>query len=250
MPVATRLGIYAGAYGARLIEALKANYPALAELLGEEDFEALGAAYVRAHDSPFFSIRYYGDALAALSRRRTPTTRRCALLAELARWEWAHDARCSTPPMPSRSGRGALRASRPRSGRQLRLSGTRACTRLALALERAADLAGAQRWRGAPGARVSRRARRVAPVAAGPAELLPLAASRPRRRRSMRRAPAALRRAVRRLAACTRSARRRRRRRRRRSCAAGSRRGSSAAPPEATHTRRRSTRPARAQSRA
>jgi hypothetical protein len=87
VPVATRLGIYAGAYGARLIDALRVSYPALAELLGEEDFEALGAAYVRAHDSPFFSIRHYGDALEAFLGAY-PDTAEVALLGELARWEW------------------------------------------------------------------------------------------------------------------------------------------------------------------
>ena len=87
VPVATRLGIYAGAYGARLIDALKASYPVLAELLGEEDFAALGAAYVRAHDSPFFSIRHYGDALEAFLGEY-PDTAEVALLGELARWEW------------------------------------------------------------------------------------------------------------------------------------------------------------------
>ena len=87
VPVATRLGIYGGAYGSRLIDALKTSYPALAELLGEEDFEALGAAYVRAHDSPFFTIRHYGDALEAFLGVY-PDTADVPLLAELARWEW------------------------------------------------------------------------------------------------------------------------------------------------------------------
>ena len=75
VPVATRLGIYAGAYGSRLAEALAANYPALAKLLGEADFQALAAAYVRTHDSPFFSIRYYGDAPARHFSPATETTR-------------------------------------------------------------------------------------------------------------------------------------------------------------------------------
>ncbi|HET9330699.1 MAG TPA: DNA-binding domain-containing protein, partial [Steroidobacteraceae bacterium] len=57
VPVATRLGIYAGAYRSRLADALAANYPALAKLLGAADFATLAMDYVRAHDSPFFSIR-------------------------------------------------------------------------------------------------------------------------------------------------------------------------------------------------
>lgn len=87
VPVATRLGIYAGAYGSRLIDALANSYPALAALLGEEDFRALGASYVRAHDSPYFSIRNYGDALAEFLGTHADYAD-VPLLAELARWEW------------------------------------------------------------------------------------------------------------------------------------------------------------------
>ena len=88
VPVATRLGIYGGAYGARLTEALQINFPALAQLLGEGDFEELAAAYVRTHDSCFPSIRYYGHELPAFLTRE-PAYAEVPLLAELARWEWA-----------------------------------------------------------------------------------------------------------------------------------------------------------------
>ncbi len=64
VPVATRLAIYGGGYGSRLAEALASNFPALAQLLGEGDFQALAESYVRAHESPYFSIRYYGEHLA------------------------------------------------------------------------------------------------------------------------------------------------------------------------------------------
>src|SRR6185437_196367 len=87
VPVATRLSIYGDGYCSRLIEALEANFPVLSELLGEEDFANLGAAYVRAHDSPFFSIRYYGDALAEFLAT-DPGYCGAPVLAELARWEW------------------------------------------------------------------------------------------------------------------------------------------------------------------
>ncbi len=85
--VETRLGIYAGAYGSRLSDALESSYPALATLLGEEDFQALGAAYVRAHDSPYFSIRNYGDALGEFLGTHADYSG-VPLLAELARFEW------------------------------------------------------------------------------------------------------------------------------------------------------------------
>jgi hypothetical protein len=88
VPLTTRLGIYGGAYRSRLAEALEANYPALAKLLGPVDFATLGAEYVRAHDSPFFSIRYYGDQLPAFLAAREDYTA-APVLAELARWEWS-----------------------------------------------------------------------------------------------------------------------------------------------------------------
>jgi hypothetical protein len=88
VPVATRLGIYAGAYRSRLADALQSNFPALAKLLGEEDFHTLAAEYVRSHDSPYFSIRYYGDALPQFLAAHEDYAA-APVLAELARWEWS-----------------------------------------------------------------------------------------------------------------------------------------------------------------
>jgi hypothetical protein len=87
VPISTRLSIYGDGYRARLIEALQANFPVLSELLGEVDFAALGTAYVGAHDSPFFSIRYYGNALADFLAS-APEYSGAPVLADLARWEW------------------------------------------------------------------------------------------------------------------------------------------------------------------
>jgi hypothetical protein len=88
VPVATRLGIYAGAYRSRLAEALESNYPVLARLLGESDFSALAADYIAAHDSPFYSIRYYGGELEKFLATREDYAA-APVLAELAQWEWA-----------------------------------------------------------------------------------------------------------------------------------------------------------------
>lgn len=88
VPVATRLGIYSAAYGARLTEALQANYPALHQLLGESDFEMLAAAYIRTHPSSFASIRHYGHALEQFLTQ-DPKYAAVPILPELARWEWA-----------------------------------------------------------------------------------------------------------------------------------------------------------------
>jgi hypothetical protein len=87
VPISTRLSIYGDGYRSRLIEALQSNFPVLSELLGEGDFQALGTAYVRAHDSPFFSIRYYGNALADFLASE-PDYASAPVLADLARWEW------------------------------------------------------------------------------------------------------------------------------------------------------------------
>lgn len=83
-----RIEIYANAYVSRLAEALAHNFPALAKLLGGQDFGALARAYIAAHDSRHFSVRWYGGSLADF----LATDARYAevpLLAELARWEWA-----------------------------------------------------------------------------------------------------------------------------------------------------------------
>ncbi|MBV8910709.1 MAG: putative DNA-binding domain-containing protein [Gammaproteobacteria bacterium] len=88
VPVATRLAIYGDAYRSRLAEALESNYPALARLLGETDFQRLASEYVRTHESPFFSIRYYGDALTQFLATHEEYVA-APVLAELARWEWA-----------------------------------------------------------------------------------------------------------------------------------------------------------------
>jgi hypothetical protein len=87
VPVEIRLGIYGNAYRSRLIEALQASFPVLAAVLGETDFETLAAKYVSTHDSPFFSVRYYGDALADFLAADANYSS-APVLAELARWEW------------------------------------------------------------------------------------------------------------------------------------------------------------------
>ena len=100
VPVQTRLSIYGDGYRTRLIESLESTFPVLAEVLGAGDFETLGARYVAAHPSEFFSIRYYGDRLAEFLATDADYSS-APLLAELARWEWAmaavFDAADTTP---------------------------------------------------------------------------------------------------------------------------------------------------------
>lgn len=88
MPARARLGIYRNAYRARLAEALETNYPALAKLMGEQNFATLAQEYVAAHDSHSFSLRQYGHELAQWLAA-SEQYRSMPLLVELARWEWA-----------------------------------------------------------------------------------------------------------------------------------------------------------------
>ncbi len=78
---APRLSVYRHAYRARLAGALRTNYPALAKLLGDTEFERVAAGYARAHPSRHFSIRWHGAQLAAFLGEGP--------LADLARMEWA-----------------------------------------------------------------------------------------------------------------------------------------------------------------
>jgi len=87
LPVAARLGIYRHAYVSRLIEALGETYPVLRAVLGDEDFGALGEAFIAAHPSVHRSIRWYGAELAQFLTRQSPYAEQ-PLLAELALLEW------------------------------------------------------------------------------------------------------------------------------------------------------------------
>jgi hypothetical protein len=87
LTTAARLGIYRHAYVTRLIEALREYYAVLHQILGDEDFEALGTAFVRAHASVHRSIRWYGREVAAFLRVEPPYAEQ-PILAEIAGFEW------------------------------------------------------------------------------------------------------------------------------------------------------------------
>jgi hypothetical protein len=84
---ATRLKIYSDAYRLRLIDALKANHPVLAQLVGETQFARLAQEYLAIHPSRHYSIRWFGHLLAEFLRD-FPDYRNQPWLAELAAWEW------------------------------------------------------------------------------------------------------------------------------------------------------------------
>jgi hypothetical protein len=84
----TQLAIYRNAYVIRLGEALRSNYPALHQLLGDDDFAALARAYLDQHPPAHASIRWFGDALALFLEHHAPYDG-LPVLSELARFEWA-----------------------------------------------------------------------------------------------------------------------------------------------------------------
>jgi hypothetical protein len=82
-----RISIYHDAYRLRLLEVLEDNYLGLAYLLGDEQFEALGRAYIDHQPSEFKSIRWFGDKLS-LFLTEQPAYREQAVLAEMASADW------------------------------------------------------------------------------------------------------------------------------------------------------------------
>ncbi|MGE5240250.1 MAG: DUF2063 domain-containing protein [Bacteroidota bacterium] len=85
--VQARVAIYYDAYRLRLQEALDANYPVLHAWVGDDEFEQLGLAYLDAHPSRHFSIRYFGHRLPEFLG--TDAYRKQPYLAEMSALEWA-----------------------------------------------------------------------------------------------------------------------------------------------------------------
>lgn len=83
-----RLSVYRHAYRARLVEALRSNYPVLHRSLGDDEFAALAMAYLDEHPSRRPSIRWFGDALVGHVRTHAGSLSHPAL-ADLAAMEWA-----------------------------------------------------------------------------------------------------------------------------------------------------------------
>lgn len=84
-----RFNIYQHAYRARLVEALRSNYPVVVSALGDEGFDALARAYVDARPSRQASIRWFGDTLDDFARRQYDTLIPHPALLDLIRLEWA-----------------------------------------------------------------------------------------------------------------------------------------------------------------
>ena len=87
-PTALRLGVYTGAYAARLVEVLEISFPAVRMALGERLFAQVIGEFVRQHPSRFRSARAYGADLSAWLATRLDGPRARGI-ADLARFEWA-----------------------------------------------------------------------------------------------------------------------------------------------------------------
>lgn len=82
-----RVAVYAGMYFARLLDALREDFPHVAALLGDEAFEALIARYVARHPSGHPSLRHLGGGLPALIASE-PDPEWPPWTADVARLEW------------------------------------------------------------------------------------------------------------------------------------------------------------------
>ena len=98
--VSGRLHIYRQAYAARLVAALRDNFGALPQVLGDDAFDALARAYIEAYPSRKPSIRWFGDQLTAFMASRDDLVPHAAIT-DLARMEWglraAFDAADANP---------------------------------------------------------------------------------------------------------------------------------------------------------
>jgi hypothetical protein len=83
-----RIAVYVDAYVLRLAEALRTNYPALHQLLGDNEFDRMACRYLAVHPSSHASIRWFGQHLSKFLGMEPPYAN-IPSIAELAEFEWA-----------------------------------------------------------------------------------------------------------------------------------------------------------------
>ncbi len=92
LPASHRLGVYAHAYFARILAALRDDFPALARALGDAAFHDLVKLYLVARPPRHWSLRYAGAGLAEFVGSHAAAVvfrERWPFAGDLARLEWA-----------------------------------------------------------------------------------------------------------------------------------------------------------------
>ena len=101
---AAQFGVYRNAYRARLRGALRDNFEVLPLVMGDDAFDALAHAYIAAHPSHHYSLRWFGHALGAFMADHGALVEHPAMV-DLARMEWAlrtaFDAAPAAPLTPA-----------------------------------------------------------------------------------------------------------------------------------------------------
>lgn len=83
-----QFGVYRNAYRARLRGALRDNFEVLPLVMGDDSFDALANAYIDAHPSRHYSLRWFGHELIAFMAAHESLVDHPAMT-DLARLEWA-----------------------------------------------------------------------------------------------------------------------------------------------------------------
>lgn len=95
-----RVHVYVEGYRLRLLEVLEDNFPGLYGLLGDEQFDAMGRAYIATHPSTHPSVRWFSRQLPEFLRRTAPYDAH-AYLAEMAAFEWAQGLAFDSQDVPA-----------------------------------------------------------------------------------------------------------------------------------------------------
>jgi len=97
-----RLNIYRESYWARLVDALKDDFPGLLKILGVKAFEELAKAYLSDHPSKSFTLRDLGSRLEQwLQQNSKFAGKQYGLALDMVRLEWAHIMAFDGPANPT-----------------------------------------------------------------------------------------------------------------------------------------------------
>ena len=94
-----RVQVYVEGYRLRLLEVLQDNFTGLHGLLGDEQFDQMGRAYIAAHPSTHPSVRWFSQRLPAFLRATAPYDAH-PHLAEMAAFEWAQGLAFDSADVP------------------------------------------------------------------------------------------------------------------------------------------------------